>query len=147
MPGNEERVKEIARDYFSIRIRLTDKTKQTFINAIKAVADRLEHSPIECGTCQDEYCNRGAIAHVDEARTLIVLCPQFFNSEIHKVELTPRYLIHEAAHLARLDEGASIREEFYCSMGATKEEKCPVVDAIHNVDAWSHFIEELAFTI
>jgi hypothetical protein len=66
---------------------------------------------------------------------------------LNKVYLTPRFLIHEAAHLANLDESSTIREEFYCHQGATKEAKCPVVDAIHNVDAWSHFIEELAYTI
>jgi hypothetical protein len=147
MPGNEGEVIKIAKDYFHLDIKLSEKTKRTFINAIKAVSDKLEHTAIICGTCQDEHCNGGAIAHVDEARTFLVLCPLFFNSEINKVYLTPRFLIHEAGHLARLDENASLREEFYCYQGATKEEKCPVVDAIHNVDAWSHFIEELASTI
>jgi hypothetical protein len=38
--------------------------------------------------------------------------------------------------------------EFYCSQAATKDEKCPVPDdALRNVGAWSHFIEELAFTL
>jgi hypothetical protein len=147
MPGNEGEVIKIAKDYFNLDIKFSEKTKRTFINVIKAVSDKLEHSAIECGTCQDENCNRGAIAHADEARTSLVLCPQFFHSEINKVYLTPRFLIHEAGHLAGLDENASFREEFYCYQGATKEEKCPVVDAIHNVDAWSHFIEELAYTI
>lgn len=147
MPGNEGQVKRIARDYFSIHIRLTERTKRKFISAIKAVADKLGNSAIECGTCQDRHCNSGAIAHVDEARTFLVVCPQFFNGEINKVYLTPRILIHEAAHLAQLDENTNLREEFYCFQGATKEEKCPVPDALHNVDAWSHFIEELAYTI
>ena len=147
MPGNEREVVRIARDYFSLNIKLTEKTKRVFINAIKAVSDKLEHSAIECGTCQDKRCNDGAIAHVDDGRTFLVLCPQFFNSELNKVNLTPRILIHEAGHLAKLDENTSLNEEFYCFQGATKEEKCPVVDAFHNVDAWSHFIEELAYTI
>ncbi len=147
MPGNEREVIRIARDYFHLNIKLTEKTKRAFINAIKAVSDKLGQSAIECGSCQDKRCNDGAIAHVDDARTFLVLCPQFFNSEMNKVYLTPRILIHEAGHLAKLDQNTSLGEEFYCFQGATKEEKCPVVDAIHNVDAWSHFIEELASTI
>jgi hypothetical protein len=147
MPGNEDQVKRIARDYFNIHIKLTERTKRKFIGAIKAVADKLGNSAIECGTCQDKHCNSGAIAHVDEARTFLVVCPQFFNGEINKAYLTPRILIHEAGHLAQLDENTNLREEFYCFQGATKEEKCPVPDALHNVDAWSHFIEELAYTI
>ncbi|MBA2659085.1 MAG: hypothetical protein H0U72_05935 [Nitrosospira sp.] len=147
MPGNEREVVRIARDYFSLNIKLTEKTKRVFINAIKAVSDKLEHSAIECGSCQDKRCNDGAITHVDDGRTFLVLCPQFFNSDINKVHLTPRILIHEAGHLAKLDENTSLNEEFYCFQGAAKEEKCPVVDAFHNVDAWSHFIEELAYTI
>jgi len=146
MPGNEREVVRIAKDYFNLDIKLNE-TRPSLISSIKAVADKLEHAAIECGTCQDESCNGGAAAHVDEARTFLVLCPQFFNNEINKVYLTPRFLIHEAAHLARLDENASLREEFYCHQGATKDEKCPVIDAIHNVDAWSHFIEELSYTI
>ncbi len=145
MPGNEGEVIRIAKDYFHLNIKLSEKTKRTFINAIKAVSDKLEHSAIECGTCQDENCNRGLIAFA-EARTFLVLCPPFFHSEINKVYLTPRFLIHEAGHLAGLN--ARTRDELYCTdLPATEEDKCPVVDAIHNVDAWSHFIEELAYTI
>ena len=36
-----------------------------------------------------------------ESRTVLVLCLPFFDSEIHKVYLTPRYLIHEAGALSR----------------------------------------------
>jgi hypothetical protein len=144
MPGNENEVKRIAKDYFHLNIRLSTKTKRTLIDKINTVSDALEHAPIECRTCQDENCNRGLIAFAD-ARTLIALCPVFFHDEIHKVYLTPRYLIHEAGHLAGL--ATPTRDEMYCDQGATKEDKCPVVDAFHNVDAWSHFIEELAFTI
>ncbi|HWO03106.1 MAG TPA: DUF4157 domain-containing protein [Blastocatellia bacterium] len=147
MHGNEGEVIRIAKDYFNVTIKLSAKTKRTLLNIIKTVSDKLEHSAIVCGTCQDKHCNGGAIAHVDEARTFLVLCPRFFNSELHKTYLTPRYLIHEAGHLAGIDKNTSLREEFYCDQGATKEEKCPVLDAIHNVDAWSHFIEELAYTI
>jgi hypothetical protein len=147
MPGNEDQVKKLARDYFSLNVKLSERTKKAFIRNIQAVADKLSQSPIECGNCQDKHCNGGAIAHVDEARTFLVLCPLFFNSDMTKLSQTPRVLIHEAGHLANLDQNASLREEFYCFMGATKDEKCPVVDAIHNVDTWSHFINELSFTI
>jgi hypothetical protein len=147
MPGNEDQVKKLARDYFNLNVKLSDKTKKAFIRNIQAVADKLDQSPIECGNCQDKHCNGGAIAHVDEARTFLVLCPLFFNSDMTRLSQTPRVLIHEAGHLANLDQNASLREEFYCFMGATKDEKCPVLDAIHNVDAWSHFINELSFTI
>lgn len=147
MPGNEREVVKIAKDYFSLDIKLSEKTRNTLVGSIKNVRDKLEHSAIECGTCQDQRCNDGAIAHVDEARTFLTLCPQFFNSQLNKPYLTPRFMIHEAAHLAKLDADSNLREEFYCHQGATAEEKCPVVDAIHNVDAWSHFIEELAYTI
>jgi hypothetical protein len=147
MPGNEDQVKKLARDYFNLNVKLSDKTKKAFIRNIRAVADKLGQSPIKCGNCQDKHCNSGAIAHVDEARTFLVLCPLFFNSDMAKLPLTPRMLIHEAGHLANLDQNASLREEFYCFQAATKEEKCPLIDAIHNVDAWSHFINELSFTI
>lgn len=147
MPGNEDRVKQLARDYFNLNVKLSEKTKKAFIRGIQAVADKLGQAPIECGNCQDKHCNGNAIAHVDEARTFMVLCPLFFNSDMTKLPLAPRMLIHEAGHLANLDQNTSLNEEFYCFQAATKDEKCPLVDAIHNVDAWSHFIEELAFTI
>ena len=147
MPGNEDQVKKLARDYFSLNVKLSEKTKKAFIRGIQAVADKLSQASIECGNCQDKHCNGNAIAHVDEARTFMVLCPLFFNKDMTKLPLAPRMLIHEAGHLANLDRNTSLNEEFYCFQGATKDEKCPVVDAIHNVDAWSHFIEELAFTI
>ena len=144
MPGNEERVKQIAKDYFHLDIKLSEKTKRTLIKTIKAVSAKLEHAAIECRTCHDEGCNRGLIAFV-ESRTVLALCPPFFDSEIHKVYLTPRYLIHEAGHLAGVNTPS--RDELYCHQEATKEDKCPVVDAIHNVDAWSHFIEDVASSI
>ena len=144
MPGNEERVKQIAKDYFHLDIKLSEKSKRTLIKTIKAVSAKLEHAAIECRTCHDEGCNRGLIAFV-ESRTVLALCPPFFDSEIHKVYLTPRYLIHEAGHLAGVNTPS--RDELYCHQEATKEDKCPVVDAIHNVDAWSHFIEDVASSI
>ena len=144
MPGNEERVKQIAKDYFHLDIKLSEKTKRTLIKTIKAISAKLEHAAIECRTCHDEGCNRGLIAFV-ESRTVLALCPPFFDSEIHKVYLTPRYLIHEAGHLAGVN--TPTRDELYCHQEATKEDKCPVVDAIHNVDAWSHFIEDVASSI
>jgi hypothetical protein len=147
MPGNEDQVKRLARDYFNLNVKMSAKTKKAFARNIQAVADKLSQSPIECGNCQDAHCNGGAIAHVDEARTFLVLCPLFFNRDMTRLPLSPRILIHEAGHLANLDQNTSLREEFYCFQAATKDEKCPVVDAIHNVDAWSHFIEELSFTI
>ena len=147
MPGNEDQVKKLARDYFNLNVKMSEKTKKAFARNIQAVAGKLSQSPIECGNCQDAHCNGGAIAHVDEARTFLVLCPLFFNRNMTRLTLTPRMLIHEAGHLANLDQNTSLREEFYCFQAATKDEKCPVVDAIHNVDAWSHFIEELSFTI
>jgi hypothetical protein len=147
MAGNEDQVKRLARDYFNLNVKMSAKTKKAFARNIQAVADKLSQSPIECGNCQDAHCNGGAIAHVDEARTFLVLCPLFFNRDMTRLPLSPRILIHEAGHLANLDQNTSLREEFYCFQGATKDEKCPVVDAIHNVDAWSHFIEELSFTI
>jgi hypothetical protein len=144
MPGNEDAVREIAEDYFHLNVKLTEKTKRTFIKSIKAVSDKLEHPIIECGTCQDEGCNRGFVAYAAE-KTSLVLCPPFFAGEINPVSSTPRFLIHEAGHLAGLN--TPTRDELYCSQEATREDKCPVVDAIHNVDAWSHFIEELSYTI
>ncbi|MCM3902534.1 MAG: M35 family metallo-endopeptidase, partial [Pyrinomonadaceae bacterium] len=144
MPGNEERVKQIAKDYFHLDIKLSEKTKRTLIKTIKSVSGKLEHAAIECRTCHDEGCNRGLIAFV-ESRTVLVLCPPFFDSEIHKVYSTPRYLIHETGHLAGVN--TPTRDELYCHQEATKEDKCPVVDAIHNVDAWSHFIEDVASSI
>jgi hypothetical protein len=147
MPGNEGQVKKLARDYFNLNVKMSKKTKKALARNIQAVADKLSQSPIKCGNCQDAHCNGGAIAHVDEARTFLVLCPLFFNRDMTRLPLTPRMLIHEAGHLANLDQNTSLREEFYCFQAATKDEKCPVVDAIHNVDAWSHFINELSFTI
>jgi len=144
MPGTEDRVKQIAKDYFHLNIKLSEKTKRALIKTIKAVSDKLKHAAIECRTCHDEGCNRGLIAFV-EARTVLALCPPFFDSEIHKVYSTPRYLIHEAGHLAGVN--TPTRDELYCHQEATKEDKCPVVDAIHNVDAWSHFIEDVASSI
>jgi hypothetical protein len=144
MPGNEDEVRKIATDYFHLNVKLTEKTKRTFIKNIKAVSDKLEHPIIECGTCQDEGCNRGFVAYA-EAKTSLVLCPPFFASDINPVSSTPRFLIHEAGHLAGLN--TPTRDELYCHQEATKEDKCPVVDAIHNVDAWSHFIEELSYTV
>ena len=144
MPGNEERVKQIAKDYFHLDIKLSEKTKRALIKTIKAVSGKLKDAAIECRTCHDEGCNRGLIAFV-ESRTVLALCPPFFDREIHKVHLTPRYLINEAGHLAGVN--TPTRDELYCHQEATKEDKCPVVDAIHNVDAWSHFIEDVASSI
>lgn len=150
MPGNESEVERIANDYFHYvdkKIRLTDWNRRTFRSKVKAVANELGRARIACGTCQDENCNSGAIAH--SIPGLIVLCPSFFNlekSEAKKTMTPTRVLIHEGGHLAGLDRGQRIAEEFYCQ-GANKEDKCPVIDPIHNVDAWSHFIEELAYTI
>jgi hypothetical protein len=81
-----------------------------------------------------------------QCRTSLVLCPPFFMDEIYKVHVTPRYLIHEAGHLAGVNKPS--RDELYCHQGeVTKDDKCPVVDAFHNADAWAHFIEELSYTI
>jgi hypothetical protein len=146
-PGNEEEVKRIGKDYFGGNLSMTDRNRRALVHTIALVSDKLERAPIECATCQDERCNNDAVAFVDNARTRIFLCPQFFNPLLVKPFMAPRALIHEAAHLANLDRNASIREEFYCHQGATKDEKCPVIDPLHNVDAWSYFIQELAYTI
>jgi hypothetical protein len=37
MTGNEERVKQIAKDYFHLDIKLSEKTKRTLIKTIKAI--------------------------------------------------------------------------------------------------------------
>lgn len=148
MPGNESSVVRIARDYFGVTIRMSGQTRRALVRSIRSVERALAQAPINAGTCQDEHCNGGAVAHVDEARTMMVLCPRFFNPELHPVAGTVRMLIHEAAHLAKLDANAEKPwMELYCSEGAGKTEKCPVPDAIHNVDAWSHFIDDLSATI
>ena len=57
-------------------------------------------------------------------------------------------LIHEAAHPARLNANAERPwMELHCCQGATGTEKCAVPDAIYNVDAWSHVIDDLSATI
>ncbi len=148
MPGNESSVIRIARDYFGVTVKMTGRTRRALVRAIRSVERALTQAPIRAGTCQDEHCNTGAVAHVDEARTMIVLCQQFFNPDLHPVAGTVRMLIHEAAHLARLDADAEKPwMELYCSQGASRTEKCPVPDAIHNVDAWSHVIDDLGATI
>lgn len=148
MPGNQSSVVRVARDYFGMTLKMTGGTRRALVRAIRSVERALTEAPIQAGTCQDEHCNGGAVAHVDEARTMIVLCPQFFNTDLNPVDKTVRMLIHEAAHLARLDANAERPwMELYCSQGATKTEKCPVPDAIHNVDAWSHVIDDLSATI
>jgi hypothetical protein len=148
MPGNEASVVRVARDYFGVTIRMSARTRRTLARSIRSVERALIEAPIHAGTCQDEHCNGGAVAHVDEARTMIVLCPRFFNPDLHPVATTVRMLIHEAAHLAKLDANAEKPWlETYCSEGASKTERCPVPDAIHNVDAWSHVIDDLAATV
>jgi hypothetical protein len=148
MPGNDAQVIRAAKDYLGLSIKFSDQTKRALVKKVKGATDKLEQAPIACGTCQDKWCNGGAaIAHVDEAKTHIIVCPQIFNDEINKVYDMPRTLIHEAAHLAGLDQDSTVPVEMYCFEGRTKEEKCPVIDPIHNVDAWSYFIEELSFTI
>jgi hypothetical protein len=148
LPGNESSVIRIAKDYFGITVRMSGRTRRALVRAIRSVEQALAHAPINAGTCHDEHCNGGAVAHVDEARTMIVLCPRFFNPDLHPVASTVRMLIHEAAHLAKLDANAEKPwMELYCSEGASRTEKCPVPDAIHNVDAWSHVIDDLAATV
>lgn len=148
LPGNESSVVRIAKDYFGVTVRMTGRTRRALVRSIRSVEQALTQAPINAGTCQDEHCNGGAVAHVDEARTMIVLCPRFFNPDLHPVAGTVRMLIHEAAHLARLDANAEKPwMEMYCSEGASKTEKCPVPDAINNVDAWSHVIDDLAATV
>ena len=148
LPGNESSVVRIAKDYFGVTVRMSSQTRRALVRAIRSVERALTESPIYAGTCQDEHCNSGAVAHVDEARTMIVLCPRFFNPDLHPVATTVRMLIHEAAHLAKLDANAEKPwMETYCSEGASATEKCPVPDAIHNVDAWSHVIDDLAATV
>jgi len=144
MPGNEARVKQIARDYFHVDLLLTEKTRRALIKTIRSISDQLANAAIECRSCHDENCNRGLIAFV-EGRAILALCPPFFESEIHKVYKTPRYLTHEAGHLAGVN--TPTRDEMYCDQGATKDDKCPVIDALHNADAWSHFIEDVASSI
>jgi len=145
MPGNESVIKRIAREYFHLDIKLSEKTRRALKRRIQAVSEKLEKAPIECGTCQDEGCNSGFVAYALGRDTLVV-CPPFFMSEIYAVPLTPRFLIHEACHLAGLNKPS--RDEMYCHQGtATKEDKCPVVNAFHNADAWSFFIEESSYTI
>ncbi len=122
MPGNEERVKQIARDYFHLDIKLSEKTKRTLIKTIKSVSAALEHAAIECRTCHDEGCNRGLIAFV-ESRTVLALCPPFFDSDIHKVYLTPRYLIHEAGHLAGVN--TPTRDEMSLPPGGNEGRQVP----------------------
>ena len=146
MPGLEGEVKRKAKEYFHLDVKLSEKTKRTLIRTITAISDQLKNTPIECGTCQDEGCNRGLLAYVPPGRGLLVLCPPFFMDEILKVHLTPRSLIHEAGHLAGVNTPS--RDEMYCHQGEiTKDDKCPVVDAIHNADAWAHFINELSYSI
>jgi hypothetical protein len=89
MPGNEDKVKQLAKEYFHLDIKLSEKTRRTLSRTIKSISDKLEHAAIACRTCHDEGCNRGLIAFV-ESRTVPALCPPFFDSEIHKVHLTPR---------------------------------------------------------
>lgn len=146
MPGLEGEVKRKAKEYFHLDVKLTDKTRRALIRTITSISDSLKATSIECGTCQDEGCNRGLLAYVPPGRSLMVVCPPFFMDEIHKVELTPRTLIHEAGHLAGVNTPS--RDEMYCHQGEiTKDDKCPVVDAIHNADAWAHFIDELSYTV
>ena len=143
MPGNENRVRQIAKDYFHLDIKLSEKTKRALIKTIKTISDNLEHATIECRTCQDEHCNRGLIGFVEPGRTVLTLCPPFFDST--KVHLAPISLLHEAGHLAGVN--APTRDELYCHQRATPEDKCPVVDAIRNADAWAYFIDNLGATI
>ena len=145
MPGNESTIKRIAKEYFHLDIKMSEKTRRTLVRKIQAVSEKLEKAPIECGTCQDEGCNSGFVAYAF-GRDLLVLCPPFFMSEIYPVPSTPRILIHEACHLAGINKPT--RDELYCHMGTpTKEDKCPVVDAFHNADAWSFFIDESSYTV
>src|SRR5687768_10388667 len=41
MPGNEGQVKKLARDYFNLNVKMSEKTKKAFVRNIQSVADKL----------------------------------------------------------------------------------------------------------
>jgi hypothetical protein len=125
------------------------KPLRFFTDSIKAVRDQLIQTPILCKSCFDEGCNRGFIAYAPVDDTFLGLCPKFFSN----ITDTPRYLLHEAAHLANVDIASKFRgrDEFYCTMDDKFnywENPCPDgIDNINNADAWSYFIDRLSITV
>lgn len=127
-------------------------TRQQIAVTIGKVVQRLEQTPIICKTCHDEECNKGkAMAFVRPEHKFIEICPSFFNKG--KLTETPRYLIHEACHLADVDIDNFLTKhnaEGYCNSEDKKpdaNDPCPAsMDNLTNADAWSVFIVHLAAT-
>jgi Domain of unknown function (DUF4157) len=174
--NHEERVIRIAKEYavrkcgkaiFSLSVLSPEEvnylsklifhqnapSRQMIQITIENVRKKLERTAIVCKNCHDRKCNTGGVrAYVPDDHTLIGICPLFFNRQ--DITETPRYLIHEACHLAEVDiDNFFTRRnvEEYCHSGGEKQDywnkPCPAdVDNLKNADAWSFFIDRLSIT-
>jgi hypothetical protein len=140
------------------------------IGPARRVYQALLDTPVERGSCANPLCTvekdgqrmGGAIMadadvdHVQHAADTITICPFFFHSSHSLSELILTWL-HEAGHVARIDEpppGVPYEHPPNCYQQrgdfpgqptkATGSDACPAGD-IHNVDNWAHFIDLVAF--
>ena len=143
--------------------------QEELANTAHAIHEALMNTPYERGTCADTLCTRelngrreGAailadadVDHVTHSRDVITICPYFFDPS-HSIAELVRTWLHEAGHVARIDDPPpGQRYEHppncetqrggnpFCPAAYDSNDACPGGDK-HNVDNWAYFIEHAA---
>ena len=114
------------------------------------IHDALASTPVVCGTCTNPVCGHaaGGSPLADADNGIITICPYFFH-ESHSLLQQRRTWLHEAGHIAGIDDpppGTPYTHPANCPVQTegTCEDPCPQGNK-NNVDAWARFIECVAF--
>lgn len=133
------------------------------------IHEALVNTPFERGTCANELCTKerdghreGAaimadadVDHVTHATDTITICPFFFDPS-HSISELVRTWLHEAGHVAHIDDPPPGQPYVHppncetqrggdptCRTSYDANQACPGGDK-HNVDNWAYFIEHAA---
>jgi hypothetical protein len=142
-------------------------------NELAATAHRIHEAlmstPIERGTCASQLCTREVdgrregsaimadadVDHLTHTTDTITICPFFFDRS-HSVTELVRTWLHEAGHIARIDDPPPGQRYQHppncetqrggmpgCAAPYEARNACPGGDR-HNVDNWAYFIDHAA---
>ncbi len=121
----------------------------SMVRTLDQIRDALWDTPVECGTCADDTCNRvtrTSPAYVPDDLSGIVICPFFFVISLSQMKRT---FLHEVGHVVRIDDRPDYEHPPYCTESDAVECEDPCAglsDLLHNVDAWARFIECAAYS-
>ena len=138
-------------------------------NTARRIHEALVNTPFERGTCANQLCTterdgrrEGAaimadadVDHVTHTHDTITICPYFFDPS-HSISELIRTWLHEAGHVARIDDPPPGQPYVHppncetqrggdpsCPQPYASTDACPGGDK-RNVDNWAYFIDHAA---